>query len=73
MAKFGAQGVDKLQQALDKAMRAEHFDAYFESAVQDLIQNGEAVYPVDIGHSFYAEIDCLRDLENVRKLDRQLC
>lgn len=55
IAKFKAEGMSKLQKALDRIMRTQDFNAYFESAVQDLIENGEVVEFVDIGNSLYAD------------------
>ena len=66
IAKFEGEGVNKLQKALDKIIRTEDLNAYFESAVQYLIENREAAYFIDSADSFYAEIDYLEDLEKLK-------
>ncbi len=67
IAKFKGGGVHKLRKALDKIMRTGDVNAYFEAAVQDLIVTGKIVNFMEIGDSFYAEIDYIEDIEKAEE------
>jgi choline kinase len=67
--KFDAAFVDKLFSKLDFKMQIENnVNQFYEAAFEELIQEGENIYPVDVTDYKCMEIDTAFDLELATKL-----
>lgn len=69
VAAFAPTFVRRLFSVLERRLHQEGgVNEWYESAFVELIQGGEAVYPVDLGGLRAIEVDTLEDLEEARRL-----
>ncbi|MBY3179501.1 phosphocholine cytidylyltransferase family protein [Rhizobium leguminosarum] len=67
ISKFAQRGISPLMQAIEAAVRAGKLGDYYLAGVEQLIQEGHAVSPIDVTGCPWTEIDYPEDLDAARR------